>query len=255
MKVISVVSGKGGVGKSTTVANLGIALAQFGKDVTIVDANFSTPDLTMHFNIPMGTPTLHHVMGGEYELEDALHIHPSGMKIIPGSLSVYDIKKARYTRLERYVEKLSKKGDFVILDTQAGLGPEVTAAIAASDEVLVVTNPDWPSITNALKTILISREHGAKIMGVVMNKVRKDKIEPNLHNVESILEAKVVAVVPEDAAVRDAISRKNPVVASHPDSDAAIAFKQLAAHIAGVEYKPPGKWRRRINVLLKRLIG
>lgn len=252
---IAIVSGKGGVGKSATAANLGIALAQFGKDVTVVDANFTTPDLSLHFGSPIGTPTLHHVITGDFRLEDAIHVHPSGLKIIPASIAIGDMKRTRYSkhRLDRIIDRIT--GDFVLLDTQAGLSNEVQMVMASADEVLVVTNPEWPAITDALKTILIAKEHGAKVTGVVLNRVTNQKIEPSLKGVESILETEIIGVVPEDIHIKQSIATKNPVIIYEPNSDAAIAFKEIAAKIAGVNYKPPHKYKRKFKLMLKNLFG
>jgi septum site-determining protein MinD len=250
---IAIVSGKGGVGKTSTAANLAICLAQLGRDVTLVDANFTTPDLTMHFGTPIGTPTLHHILAGEYTIEQAIHTHVSGLKFIPASIAIADMKKTRYHRLEKVVEKL--KSDFVILDTQAGLSSEVLSAIAACDEVIVVTNPEWPAITDALKTIIMAKEYGAHVTGVVLNRVTNSKIEPNMKGLESLLETSIIAVVPEDKAMKEAVASKNPVVVSAPNSDAAIAFRQLSANIAAVTYHAPGKFRRRMARIFGTLFG
>ncbi|MFH0962240.1 MAG: cell division ATPase MinD [archaeon] len=250
---IAIVSGKGGVGKTTTAANLAICLAQFGRDVTLVDANFTTPDLTMHFGTPVGTPTLHHIMAGEYTVDQSIHTHISGLKFIPASIAISDMKKRRYHRLEKIVEKL--KGDYVILDTQAGLSSEVLSVIAASDEVLVVTNPEWPAITDALKTIILAKEYGAHITGVVLNRVTNSKIEPNMKGLETILETNIVAIIPEDREAKEAIANKNPIVISSPNADSAIAYKQLAANIAAVPYKAPGKFSRRMARLFGKIFG
>lgn len=250
---IAIVSGKGGVGKTTTAANLAICLAELGRDVILVDANFTTPDLTMHFGTPIGTPTMHHILAGEYTIEQAVHTHVSGLKFIPASVAITDMKKARYHRLEKMIEKL--RGDYVILDTQAGLSSEVLSVIAAADEVLVVTNPEWPAITDALKTILLAKEYGAHITGVVLSKVTNSKIEPNMKGLESILEANIVAVVPDDREVKESVAIKNPVVVSSPNSDAAIAYRQLAASIAAVPYKAPGRFKRRMARIFERIFG
>jgi len=250
---IAIVSGKGGVGKTTTAANLAISLAKLGRKVTLVDANFTTPDLTMHFGTPVGTPTLHHILAGEYTLDQSMHTHVSGLNFLPASIAIHDMKKRRYHRLEKVIEKL--KGDYIILDTQAGLSSEVLSVVAASDEVLVVTNPEWPAITDALKTIILAKEYGAHITGVVLNRVTNSKIEPNMKGLETILEANIVSIIPEDREVKESVANKNPIVISSPNSDAAIAFTQLAANIAAVEYRPPGKFKRRMGRFFEKLFG
>lgn len=253
-RVISVCSGKGGVGKTTLVANLGLALAKFGKDVTIVDANFTTPDLSFHFSTPMGTPTLHHVLAGEVDLKYAIHFHPSGMKMVPASLALADARKVRqHTKFDKVVNEL--EGDFVLMDSQAGLGTDVTSVIQASDEVLVVTNPEWPAITDALKTILVARSYGAKVTGVVLNRVTNERVEPGLKGIEGVLDTKIIGVIPEDRHIRASIASRNPIVLSEPHSESAIAFKKLAADIAGIRYRPPGPFTRKMKRLVARLLS
>lgn len=252
-RIISVCSGKGGVGKTTLVANLGLALAKFGRDVTIVDANFTTPDLSFHFSTPMGTPTLHHVLAGEVDLKYAIHFHPSGMKMVPASLALADARKVRHHKFDKVVSGLG--GDFVLMDSQAGLGADVTSVIQASDEVLVVTNPEWPAITDALKTILMARSYGVKVTGVVLNRVTNDRVEPGLKGIEGVLDTKIIGVIPEDRHIRSSIAARNPIVLSEPHSEAAIAFKKLAADIAGIRYRPPGPFTRKMKRLVARLLS
>lgn len=252
-RVMAVCSGKGGVGKTTLVANVGLALAKFGKDVTIVDANFTTPDLSFHFGTPMGTPTLHHVLAGEVDLKYALHVHPSGLKVIPASLSLADAGKARRHGFDKVVERLG--GDFVLVDSQAGLGPDVVSVIQASTEVLVVTNPEWPAITDALKTILVAKGQGKRITGVVLNRITNEKLEPGLNGIEGVLDASIIGMIPEDRVVRASIATRNPAVISEPHSEAAIAFRKLAADLAGIRYRPPGPFTRKMKRLVSRLLG
>lgn len=252
-RTIAVCSGKGGVGKTTLVANLGLALAKFGRDVTVVDANFTTPDLSFHFSTPIGTPTLHHVLAGEIGLKYAMHFHPSGMKMVPASLALADARKARQHKFDKVVSEL--EGDFVLMDSQAGLGSDVTSVIQASDEVLVVTNPEWPAITDALKTILVAKSYGAKLTGVVINRVTNDRVEPGLKGVEGVLETKIIGIIPEDGHIRSSIAARNPAVLSEPHSEAAIAFKKLAADIAGIRYRPPGPFTRKMKRLVNRLLS
>ncbi len=232
---------------------MGLALAKFGRDVTIVDANFTTPDLSFHFGTPVGTPTLHHVLAGEVDLKYALHVHPSGLKVIPASLSLADARKTRRHGFDKVVNRLG--GDFVLVDSQAGLGPDVTAVIQASDEVLVVTIPEWPAITDALKTILVAKSHERGITGVVLNRITNEKVEPGLNGIEAVLDTGIIGMIPEDRAVKSSIAARNPAVISEPHSEAAIAFKKLAADIAGIRYRPPGPFTRKMKRLIVRLFS
>ena len=87
-KLITITSGKGGVGKTTTAINLGAALNAFGKEVIILDANLTTPNIGLHLGAPIVPVSLNHVLLGKARLSDAIYEHESGTKIITSSLSI-----------------------------------------------------------------------------------------------------------------------------------------------------------------------
>src|SRR3989344_7937334 len=121
-RLICVCSGKGGVGKTFLTANLGVALAEFGKDVAIVDANLTTPNLGLHMGIPLYPVTLHDVLKGNAKISDAIYEHESGLKIIPAGLSLKDLRGVDARDLSNAVIDLLGTIDIVILDASAGLG-------------------------------------------------------------------------------------------------------------------------------------
>src|SRR4030065_570432 len=92
-KLIVITSGKGGVGKTTTAINLGAAMNYFGKDVLIVDGNLSTPNIGIHLNSPEVPITLNHVLSKRADILEAVYEHSSGIKIIPSSLSIKELRK------------------------------------------------------------------------------------------------------------------------------------------------------------------
>lgn len=235
---VAVTSGKGGVGKTTTVANLGIALARLGVDVTVVDANFSTPDLSMHFGSSATEKTIHHALAGSVDLLDAVYIHPSGLKIIPASIALEDLEKLDYSKLKKLVDKIP--GEVILFDTAAGLGEEMQNIIRIADKTVVVTNPEWPAITDALKAAIVSESHGVPVDGVIVNKIGLDSFEPGSESIEAILDAPVIASIPHDHSIRKSISTKNPAVISSPSSKAAEAYNELAHSLIGLPYEKPG---------------
>lgn len=240
-RIISVLSGKGGVGKTTLVSNLGAALAKKGKRVIILDGNVTTPNLSLHLGIPFYPITLHDVLEKRIPIESAIYDHPSGISVIPASLSADKVRNVDIEKLEGVLWSLLGRADIIIVDAAAGLGKEALAAIGVADELIIVTNPDLPSVTDALKTIKIAEDSGTKVLGVVVNRVKGHKHELSLSDIKSMLEIPIIAVVPEDIAVPRSIAKKIPVVHHKPSSRSARAFKRLASRIVGEPWKETKK--------------
>src|SRR3989339_743502 len=107
-RIITITSGKGGVGKTTTSINLAAALNFFGKDVIIVDANLTTPNVGLHLGAPIVPVSLNHVLLGKAKVSDAIYEHESGTKIIPSSLSVKELRRLDHSKLKEISKKLRK---------------------------------------------------------------------------------------------------------------------------------------------------
>src|SRR3989338_8055195 len=95
-RVITITSGKGGVGKTTSAINIGAALNYLGKDVIVVDANLTTPNIGLHLGAPIVPVSLNHVLSGKAKISDALYEHESGLKIIPSSLSIKELRQLNH---------------------------------------------------------------------------------------------------------------------------------------------------------------
>ncbi len=244
-RVITITSGKGGTGKSTTAINLGVALQSLGGEAVVVDANLTTPNIGLHLGAPIVPVSLNHILLGKASLEDAIYEHESGTKILPSSLSVRDLDKVRFGKLHEVTRKLKKVSGYVILDSAAGLGEEAVAALSAGDEVIVVTNPEMPSVTDALKTIKVAESLGKEVRGVIVTRYTGDRYEMPLPHIKDLLEVPILGIVPEDKRVKEALALKNALVYTHPRSKAARAYKKIAAKLSGRRVKEE-KWYARL---------
>ncbi len=237
-RIITITSGKGGVGKTTTAINLGAALNSFGKEVIILDANLTTPNVGLHLGAPIVPVSLNHVLLGKAKVGDAMYEHYSGTKIIPSSLSVKELKRLNHGKLKDVARKLRRMADFVIYDSAAGLGPEAIASLEAGDELIIVTNPEIPAVTDALKTSKLIEELGKEVRGVIVTRVRGEKTEMPLSNIRDMLELPILGVIPEDGKMQAALVMKDAIVHTHPKSKASRAYRKIAAKIAGdVSYR------------------
>ena len=240
--IIAIASGKGGVGKTTSAINLGAALNGYGKDVIVVDANLTTPNIGLHLGAPIVPVSLNHVLNGKAKIIDAIYQHESGTKIIPSSLSVKDLRNVNHEGLKEISKRLKKMADIVILDSAAGLGDEAIAAMGAADEVILVTNPEIPAVTDALKASKVAEEMGKVVKGVILTRVNGSSVQMPVSNVRDMLELPILGIIPEDKNVARSVVMKDALVHTHPNSKAARAYRRLAANIIGVEYKERGFW-------------
>ncbi len=235
-KVYTITSGKGGVGKTTTAINLAAVINELGHDVLLIDANLETPNVGLHFGAPVVPVSLNHVLSGEAELHDAIYEHDSGVKVMPASISLHDLKDLEIGEIGEIIKKVRKHAEYVIVDSAPGLGDGVLAAMKRSDEVLVVTNPNILSVTDALKVVKLAEELGANVCGTVVNRVKRSKNEMSIDNIKEMLERPIVGVVPEDRCVEHALAKKEAVVHAFPKSRATRAYYEIVSKLLGRRY-------------------
>lgn len=235
-RIIVVTSGKGGVGKTTTAINLGAAINKFGKDVLLIDANLTTPNVGIHLNSPEVPVNLNHVLQKKAYPFEAVYEHESGLKIVPASLSVKELKKIKHNKIKDFKKDFLEISDYVIFDSAAGLGDEALSAIEASDDLIIVTNPEMPAITDALKTIKLAEEMKKNIHGVVITRVRKNRSELGPEIVKEMLEVPILGMIPEDTKLQESLRLKDAIIHTHPKSKPSRAYKEIAAKIIGVPY-------------------
>lgn len=252
-RLIVITSGKGGVGKTTTAINLGAAINHFGKEILIIDANLSTPNIGLHLNSPEVPISLNQVLKEKAEPFEAVYEHESGLKVMPSSLSIKEFKKINPEKLKTFKKHFKKLSEHIIVDSAAGLGQEALAVIDIADEIIIVTNPELPAITDALKTVKLAQEKNKPILGVIVTRVKKNKIEMSPESVKEMLESPILGMIPEDICVQKSINLKDAVIHTHPKSMPARAYKEIAAKILGINYDSKADRERTIQKLLRSL--
>lgn len=213
-------------------------MTQFGADTIVLDANLTNPNLGFHLGIPLYPNTLHDVLKGEAHITEAMYIHNSGLRVVPAGLSIEDLVDTSPENLSDVLLDTVGEPDFVLVDSAAGLGNESINAIEASDETLIVTNPNLPAVTDALKTVNIAEDAGTDVLGVVINRKNGHDSELEKEEVESMLGHPVIMDVPEHDKVQEALSVKKPIVHHDPDHHVSERFRGVAAHVADIDYEP-----------------
>ena len=253
-RVIGVVSGKGGVGKTTLVANLGAALASvFKKDVIVVDCNVTTSHLGLYLGMYYYPISLNKVLSDQVSIDNAIYDYSiSGMRIIPASLSIDDLRGIDVSKMKTAIKKLFGKADIVLLDSAPGLGREAMSTMRAADEILYVMTPFVPPMMDVIKCNAMASELGLKPLGVVMNMTGEGRHEVTPEEVEQLVELPVISMIPRDKNVLRSLSAKLPVIDYNPNTASSQEIIRLAASLIGEEYKPKGRVSRFFGSLLGR---
>ncbi len=235
---LTVASGKGGSGKTTTAINLGIALAQLGRDVMLLDADVEMRNLELHLGMEGIHATLNTALADEAPPSSVVYRGPAGLKVIPAGMPLEGLKRANPERLESVLEELFGTPEIVLVDAPAGLGKSAAISIATSHKVLLIANPEITSISDTLKTKILAEKLGSDIVGLVLNRVseKPEKYEVSVGEIETILQHRVISVIPEDYKFKLALRDGMPLVLLYPEAPGAIAIKKLAARIMGEVY-------------------
>ncbi len=229
-KVIVISSGKGGVGKTVTSINLASALNKLGKETILIDSNFTTPNVAINLGAPIIPITLNNVLQNKRTIFEAIYQHHSGTKMILPSLALKDLNGIKPELFVDSINELKKHADFIIIDSAAGLGREALFAFNVADEILIITNPENAAATDALKTIQIAEKLNKKT-SVILTRKRQDKKELSTSDLADLLEQKLLAIIPEDNAIRESLYLRDAVIYTHPRSRATKAYLNLAKKI------------------------
>ncbi len=238
-KTISFVSGKGGVGKTFLVANLGIALSKAGFNICMIDTDIAMANLSLLLGMQSSPITLHDVLLEEAVIEDAIYDGPANTKFIPSGLSLDSYRRVDSEKLVDVISSIKKQFDFILLDGPAGIGKDVMASISAAETSLLITMPISPAIADLIKTKKVCLRLGNKPLGVIINFARFEKGEINEIDVSKMLELPIYGVIPFDDEVRKTFlqERVQPVILRKPSTIASTAIFQTVKKLTGREVK------------------
>src|SRR5437899_5264274 len=250
MPSIGILSGKGGVGKTTLTSNLGAAMTRvFGKRVVIVDSNVRTSHLGLHLGLYEDLPlSLKDVLNNDVHPAYAIYVHPqTGIRVLPSTLGGENINLAK---LSNAIRQLKYDYETILVDCAPGLGRDVILSLRSIDSAIIITTPDLPSVTDTIKTIDLIKKMHKNLIGIVLNRVRFTDYELTVNEIESTCGSRVISIIPEEEKIPISIALGMPAVVSYPNSQVSIEIKKLAALLLGEPYSPSG-----LVYTLKKMFG
>ena len=237
-RAITVTSGKGGVGKTTTTANLGVALAQMGKKVVAIDADIGLRNLDVVLGLENRIVyDLVDVVEGRCKLRQAMIKHKQSphLYLIPAA-QTRDKTAVSPSDMVNITDKLREEFDYILIDSPAGIERGFRNAVAPADEVLVVTNPEVSAVRDADRIIGLIEAENKGPAQLIINRVKPEMVRKgemlSADDVTDILAIRLVGIVPEDEYVIPASNSGIPVTLN-VHSRAGIAFTNIARRLNG----------------------
>jgi len=238
-EAIVITSGKGGVGKTTSSANIGTALALQGKKVCLVDTDIGLRNLDVVMglenriiydivDVATGRCKLHQALVKDKRFEDKLYLLPASQSSDKTAINPEQMKKV--------VNDLKNEFDYVIIDCPAGIEQGFQNAIAGADRAIVVTTPEVSSVRDADRIIGLLEKEPIEPPRLVINRIRTNMVKRgemlDVDEVTNILAIELIGIVADDEEVIKASNVGEPIV-MNPDSKASIAYRNIARRILG----------------------
>jgi flagellar biosynthesis protein FlhG len=261
-RIITVSSGKGGVGKTNIAINLALAYAEMGKKVTVMDADLGLANVNVVLGV-IPKYNLYHVIRQQKKMKDIIMDTNFGIKIVAGASGFSKIANLSEDERNIFVRELDElaNADIIIVDTGAGVSNNVISFIAAADDVIIVTTPEPTAITDAygiIKIIATEIENLDLGLKLVVNRVGSvlegKKVANRVISIASnFLNIKVdyLGFVYNDKLVHNAVIKQKPFFAMDPHSKASICIKHIISRLENIEYREG----RGLSRFLKKLFG
>jgi len=256
-KVVTITSGKGGVGKTTATANLGVALARLGRRVVTIDADIGLRNL----DVVMGLENrivydVVDVAEGRCRLRQALirDKRLEGLFLLPAA-QTRDKTALNPSDMIRICDQLRSQFDFIVIDSPAGIEQGYRNAVAPADMVLVLTNPEVSAVRDADRIIGLVEAEGKGPARLIINRLDPERVRRgemlDTADVLEILAIDLIGIVPEDANILVSTNRGQPI-ALDGQSPAALAFRNIARRLIGedvpfVSLQPSGGLMNRLR--------
>lgn len=262
-KTISITSGKGGVGKSTLVANTAIDLAKKGNRVLILDGDLGMANIDIMFGVRV-EHSIEKVFKGEMSIEDVIVEVADNVYLIPGGSGVYDLNNLSIedkSILMNQINGLNGHFDYMIVDTAPGIDDKVLYLNSAAQEIVVVLTPDPSSLTDSYALIkMLHQRYREQKFSIICNMV-KDEIEAKmifrrlLDVVERFLcvSLRYKGFVPLDPSLRMANKTQRLIVEFNPRSPSSLGIKEFSRKINSYNYI--GHYKGGLQFFWEHLVG
>lgn len=245
-RIIVITSGKGGVGKTTVTANLGVCLSELGSKVLLIDADSGLRNLDLMLGLENRIVfNCFDFLDGKCTIEKTLIRHKQPDKKNNGDLLLLSLIKNKQERtiteeeLKKIISQVKNNFDYILIDCPAGIDEGFRIATITAEEALVVITPELASIRDADKVIglLLSKSINQEKINLVINRVRPEMVQKNnmisVDDIVDILSTNIIGIIPEDKNIIISTNRGEPIVKEKGKSLISQSLKDTAERITG----------------------
>lgn len=240
-RIVSLTSGKGGVGKTSLAVNLAAALTRMGRPTLLADCDFGMANAGMLMGVTSPV-TIDDVLEGRLSVDEAVTESDEGVLILPGSSgtgAMPNLGSDARKRLAMGLRPYARMTDFILVDTPTGVSPSAMETVAAADSVILVLCEEPTAFMDAYSTAkILALDYGCTSLQIITNMVPNEAAGRSLfarfHDVVSRflpLSVTLLGNVPADRHMRDAVLHKKPCVFAYPHSPAAMALARIATRL------------------------
>ena len=234
--VLSVVSGKGGVGKTVVSSNLAyIAAKEFNLKTLLIDANITSSHLSSIMRIPTFS-NLNELLAGSKLDPSKFYVYGNALHVLPSKVFLGKKDYQNIVNLKKVVGKLRKNYDLIVLDSAPGIGREALSAIEVSDICVIVTTPYSPAIADVLRVKDVLKELKEKRAKLILNMVEKKSYEINEEEVKYITGFPIVGTLPFDDKVYDSVATGELIAKAYPFSKFTKNLRKITYDILSEEF-------------------
>ena len=262
-RIIAVTSGKGGVGKTNVATNMGIAYAQMGKKVIVLDADLGLANVNVIMNV-IPQYNLYHVIKKQKKLSEIIIDTEYGIKLIVGASGFAKIANMGEAERNEFINEMYTLSDvdIIIIDTSAGVSKNVLSFVAAADEVVIITTSEPTAITDAygiIKVIATEVDNMNLNLKMIINRVdsaaegkriadRMIKIAAQFLN----LKIEYLGFIYNDPSVTKAVIKQKPFIIAEPNGKAASCLKHIVSRMEKTEIPETGGFAHFVKKLFGR---
>lgn len=238
MSIFSIVSGKGGVGKTFISANLSLALGKKGKKVLVVDGDISSGNLTQYLGVRNPYPDLTEFLAGEEDsIDDVLEEFSENVHVLPAGDSLRTILKADISKIENILPEISEDYDYIFVDSPPGISQNSISPIEVSDQLLLILTPDEASVSSAGNIQKVGNILDKRIRGFILNKWESrgffsrlfgEDTQMSEGKVEARMAIQNLGKIPYDKKVRKSTELGKPLLNRFEDSQASKAIREIS---------------------------